>query len=81
MQINTAFGQSVHVGFSRTEIATLNGVIEHSKYGVTIVFVVLASVYTALCGHGVSAPGCILKAKAGYLVTHLSQRSSQRTAG
>src|SRR5271166_3566368 len=80
-QLNTTFCQSVHIGFPRTEVASLNRVIKHAENRIPVVFVVLAGVHAALCGHGMSAPGGILKAKTSYLISHLSQRRCQRTPG
>ena len=80
-QLGTTFCQPVHVGFSRTKVASLNRVIEHAENRVPVIFVILAGVDAALCGHGVGAPGGILKAKTSDLISHLSQRGRQRTTG
>ena len=80
-QLCAAFRQTVDVGFARTEVPSLDRVIEHAENGVPIIFVILAGVDTALCGYGVGSPGGILKAKTSDLVPHLSQRRRQRTAG
>jgi hypothetical protein len=80
-QLSATFCQTIDIGFPRAKVATLNGVVEHPENGISVIFVVLAGVDTALSGHGVGAPGAILKAERSDLVTHLSQRGRQRTTG
>ena len=69
-------GQTIHVGLTGAEVATLHGVVEQTVYGVTVVLVVVSSVDTTLSSDGVSAAGAVLVAEAVYIVAQLSQRGS-----
>ena len=66
-------GQTVNVGFARTEVAAFHGVVEETVNGVAVVLVVLCGVDTALSGDGVRAAGGILDAEVIYVETHLAE--------
>ena len=74
-------GQTIHVGLTGAEVATLHGVVEQTVYGVTVVLVVVSSVDTTLSGDGVGAAGAVLVAEAVHIVAQLSQRGSSGATG
>ena len=66
--------QTVHVGLTGAEVATLHGVVEQTVHRVTVVLIVVSSVDTTLSSDGVSAAGAVLVAEAVHIVAQLSQR-------
>ncbi len=75
------FGQTVNVGFARTEVAAFHGVVEQAVNGVAVVLVVLGCIDAALCCDGVCAAGAVLDAEVIYVETHFAQRRCCRSTG
>ncbi|MCD6049282.1 MAG: hypothetical protein K0Q55_685 [Verrucomicrobia bacterium] len=74
-------GQTMHVRLARTEVTTLDGVVEKTTHGVAIVLVILRGIDAALRRHRVRAPGRIVKHEVMHFVTQLSQRGGSGGAG
>ena len=68
------FSEAVHVGFTCTVVAALDGVVKEAVNGVVIVAVVLRSVDTTLRCNGVRAAGGVLVEEDVDVVAHLAQR-------
>ncbi len=66
--------ESVHVGFARTEVAALHGVVEKAIDAVAVVLIVLRGVDAALRGDRVRAPRAVLEAERVDLVAELGHR-------
>ena len=73
--------QTVHVGLTGTEVATLHGIIEQAVHGVTVILIVMSSIHATLCSNGVSTTGAILVAEALYIVAELCKSSSGGATG
>ena len=73
--------QTPDVCFTGTEVAALDGIVEETINGVTVVRIVLSSVDAALRCDGVSAAGAVLIAEGFNLVAKLAKRSSCGTTG
>ena len=81
--VNADLCQTVDIGLARTEIATLDGVVEQPLNAVAVVLVILGTVDPTLCGNAVRTARAVLKTEAFNLVTQLGHgrrcRSSCQT--
>ncbi len=67
------FGEAVHVGFARTEVAALDRVVEQTVNRVAVVLVVLGCVDAALGRNGVCAARAVLNAEVVYVEAHFAE--------
>ena len=74
-------GETVDVGLTGAEVAALDGVVEQTEDGVTVVLVVLGGVDTALGGDGVGAARAVLDAEGFYVVAQFAQGGGGGGAG
>jgi len=74
-------GQSVDVGLTSPEVASLDGVIEESEIGVAIILVVLGGVDATLGGHRVGPTGTVLDAEVQHAVAQLAQGGGRGPPG
>ena len=75
------FGQPVNVGFTRTEVAALDCVIEEAVNAVAIVLIILRRVNSTLSRNRVRPPRRILVAKTFHQITQLAEGRRRRASG
>src|SRR5262249_24193601 len=79
--VGAQLGESIDVGFARTEVAAFDGVVEQSEDGVAVIPIVLGRVDAALRGDAVSAARAVLIAEALDVVASFAERRRRGSAG
>src|SRR5690606_33052535 len=74
------FGQSMHVGFARAEVAPFDRIVEQAVYRIAVPLIILRCVDAPLSGDRVGASGGIVKYEIMYVVAEFGQRGSSRSA-
>ena len=71
--VGTHLSQTVNVGLTGAVVATLDGVVEQTVNGVTVVLIVLGCIDTTLCGDRVCTTGRVLNAEVNHVEAHLAE--------
>ncbi len=78
--IGAHLGETVNVGFTRSEVAAFHGVVKETVDAVPIVLIILCRVDAPLGGDAMGAPGAVLKTEAVDVVAELRHCSRGRSA-